>query len=197
MTRPKGVRFLALIFSLIGITPINTAWASVYSTTSETYSRTMEKYEIPDLTLTNQDGAKVSIKKLLLSDRPVLVDFIYTTCTTICPVLSANFTNFQRQKEVKAGSYHLVSISIDPEHDSPPAMKAYLNRYRAKPGWDFLTGSRADIDAVLYALNAYTEDKMDHYPLILIKSPTKDRWLRIYGMIGTAELMKEYRDVAQ
>ncbi len=159
------------------------------------YTRTMEKYEVPDVTMINQNGEKVQLKELLLSDKPVLVDFIYTTCTTICPILSANFTNFQRQPVAKDGTYRLVSISVDPENDTPEAMKAYLDRYHAKPGWDFLTGSRDDIDQVLVAFNAKTQTKMDHYPLILIKSPTKDHWLWIYGLIGTTELIKEYKGV--
>jgi protein SCO1/2 len=161
------------------------------------YVRTMEKYEVPDVTLINQDGAKVRIKDLLLSDKPVLVDFIYTTCTTICPVLSANFTNFQRQGEAKTGPYRLISISVDPQNDTPKAMKSYLSRYQAKPGWDFLTGSQSDIDKVLIAMNAKTPNKMDHYPLILIKSPSQGSWVRINGLIGTAPLMKEFKEVVK
>jgi len=159
------------------------------------YTRTMVEYDVPDVTLINQDGDKVRLQELLISNTPVLVDFIYTTCTTICPVLSANFTNFQRQDEAKTGPYRLVSISVDPENDNPAAMKSYLDRYYAKPGWDFLTGSRTDIDKVLIALNAKTANKMDHFPLVLIKSPSQASWLRIFGLIGTAELMNEYQEM--
>lgn len=184
----QGVVFFLLPFFMIGLCLGQAASAAK----DAPYSRTLEKYEVPDVTLINQDGAKVKLKELLLSDKPVLVDFVYTTCTTICPILSANFTNFQRQLAAKAGSFQLVSISIDPENDTPKAMKAYLQRYYAKPGWDFLTGSRDDIDRVLVALEAKTQSKMDHLPLILIKSPAEDRWLRIYGLIGTTELITEY-----
>lgn len=182
-----------LIVLIFGLAPGRESSAA----TTAGYTRTMEKYELPDVTLINQDGAKVLVKELLLSDRPVLVDFIYTTCTTICPVLSANFTNFQRQDVAATGQFRLVSISVDPENDTPKAMKSYLERYYAKPGWDYLTGSRSDIDKVLIALNAKTENKMDHFPVILIKSPAKAEWLRIFGLIGTAELLKEYKEVVQ
>ncbi len=63
---------------------------------AETYIRTVESYQIPDVTLINKDGARVELKKMFSSDRPILVDFVYTTCTTICPVLSVNFANFQK-----------------------------------------------------------------------------------------------------
>lgn len=190
MARQRAAYFL-LSFFILGFCLAREALAAKEAP----YSRALVNYEVPDVTLINQEGAKVQLKKLLLADQPVLVDFVYTTCTTICPILSANFTNFQRQPAAKAGAYHLVSISIDPENDTPKAMKAYLQRYYAKPGWDFLTGSRDDIDRVLVALDAKTQSKMDHLPLILIKSPSEDRWLRIYGLLGTAELIKEYKEV--
>jgi protein SCO1/2 len=152
------------------------------------------KYVLPDVTLVNQRGERVSLKQTLLSNKTVLVDFIYTTCTTICPVLSANFTNFQKKLAGEADKFHLVSISIDPENDTPGAMKDYLERYGAQEGWDFLTGSRNDIDLVLRALQANTETKMDHYPLILIKSPAHNEWTRVYGLIGTSELIKIYQE---
>ena len=181
-------RFLFLTFLMIGLG----GGGAASGAKEAPYKRTIQSYEVPDVTLINQDGAKVQLKDLLLSGKPILVDFVYTTCTTICPILSANFTNFQKELAAKAGTFQLVSISIDPENDNPKAMKAYLQRYYAKPGWDFLTGSRADIDRVLVALDAKTQNKMDHEPLILIKSPSVGNWLRIYGLIGTTELTKEY-----
>lgn len=191
MVRKRTVWTLFLIICVV----VLTHGREVAAAANPGYKRTMVKYEVPDVTLTNQDGAKVRVKDLLLSDKPVMLDFIYTTCTTICPVLSANFTNFQRQDKVAAGSYRLVSISVDPENDTPKAMKTYLSRYSAKPGWEFLTGSQSDIDKVLIALNAKTKDKMDHFPLILIKSPSQESWVRINGLIGTAPLMKEFQEV--
>ena len=193
MIRKWAVHTLLFILLMVGPASGREARAA----TLPEYIQTMEEYEVPDVTLINQDGAKVRLKELLLTDRPVLVDFIYTTCTTICPVLSANFTNFQRQDPAETGPFRLVSISVDPENDTPKAMKSYLERYYAKPGWDFLTGSRGDIDRALVALNAKTQNKMNHFPLILIKSPSQRRWLRIYGLIGTADLMKIYKEVAQ
>jgi protein SCO1/2 len=91
----------------------------------------------------------------------------------------------------------LVSISIDPENDTPKVMRDYLKRYRSRPGWDFLTGTRTDIDRVMYAFNAYIADKMDHYPLTLIRNPSDGRWVRIDGLMSSAELMEEYGRVTK
>jgi len=75
-------------------------------------------------------------------------------------------------------------------------MKDYLKRFRAKPGWDFLTGSREDIDRVMRAFNAYVPNKMSHYPLTLLKVPGSDQWVRIYGLVSTSVLMNEYRMIS-
>lgn len=165
----------------------NGAWAG-----PEQYTKTMENYVIPDVTLVNQDGKKVRLQSLLLSGKPVMVDFVYTTCTTICPVLSANFTNFQRKLGADTSKVQLVSVSIDPENDNPKAMKAYLKRYYAKPGWDFVSGTRGEIDKALKALGAFQVNKMNHEPVVILKTPSKNQWVRIYGLIGTSDLMKEY-----
>ena len=161
------------------------------------YKRTVERYQAPDVWLVNQDGKKVNLKSLTEQWQPVVIDFIYGTCTTICPVLSAGFSSFQRKLGDKSSQVRLVSITIDPEHDTPKVMKEYLARYRGKPGWDFLTGSRADIDRVMKAFNAYIPDKMSHYPINLIRSPKDGSWVRLYGLLSSREFMQEYEAVAK
>jgi protein SCO1/2 len=159
------------------------------------YKRTIETYTMPDVTLVNQDGARVKLKNLINSNKPVVVDFIYGTCTTICPVLSAGYVNLQQKLGPNSTNVHLISVSIDPENDTPKVMKEYLKRYRAKPGWDFLTGSREDIDKVMHAFNAYIPNKMYHYPLTLLRNPKDGKWVRVFGLTSTSEFMNEYKKV--
>ncbi len=160
------------------------------------YKRTVESYTIPDVVLINQDGKRVRLQELLKGDSPVVVDFIYATCTTICPVLSAGYLNLQNKLARNNTVPRLISITIDPENDAPRQLKEYLQRYRAKPGWDFLTGSRADIDAVMRSFNAYIPNKMSHYPLNLIRNPKDGKWLRIFGIISSSEFLAEYQSVS-
>ena len=155
------------------------------------YQRTVENYQIPDVTLTNQDGEDVKLTDLVNQNQPVLIDFIYATCTTICPVLSAGYSHLQRKLGDHSDTVTLLSFSIDPEHDRPQVMTEYLQRYQAKPGWDFLTGSRKDIETVMHAFDAYVSNKMSHYPLTLIKVPGKEQWVRLYGLVGTKALTRE------
>jgi protein SCO1/2 len=175
----------ALLFTLLGFT------TGEVSAATATYKRTIDSYSMPDVTLINQDGKKVRFKELMASDKLVVVDFIFGTCTTICPVLSAGYLNLQQKLGVDSQKVHLVSISIDPENDTPKVMRDYLKRYRAKPGWDFLTGSRKDIDMVMRAFNAYIPDKMSHYALTLLRPPQNDKWIRIYGIMSSSEFVAE------
>lgn len=187
----KHIGFFALIVLMAVSLPATSVHAE-----NKKYIRTVEKYIIPDVVLVNQDGKKVRIQSLLQGNTPVIVDFIYGTCTTICPVLSAGFVNLQGRLAAANLKVRLVSITIDPENDTPKVMKEYLKRYRAKPGWDFLTGSRADIDAVMRGFNAYIPDKMSHYPLNLIHSPKDGNWVRLLGIMSSREFLEEYQIVA-
>jgi protein SCO1/2 len=157
------------------------------------YQRSEIDIRFPDITVINQDGKRVKLGQLLNSDKPILVDFVYATCTTICPVLSAGFANLQRKLGAESQNVHLISISIDPEHDNPEVMKEYLERYQANPGWDFYTGKREEIYSVMKAFNVFVPDKMQHLPVTFLRKPGDPHWIRIYGLVGTSDLMAEYR----
>lgn len=156
------------------------------------YERSVESYTIPDVILLNQNGKHVRLKELLETDQPVVVDFIYGTCTTICPILSAGYSHLQRKLGSETETVQLVSITIDPENDSPAVLKKYLENYQAKPGWDFLTGSRMDIERVMTAFDAYFRDKMDHQPLTFIRQPADHKWVRLYGLLSGKDFLNEY-----
>jgi protein SCO1/2 len=151
--------------------------------------------EIPNVTLIDQDAQLVELRDLVEGKDVVMVDFIFGTCTTICPILSAGFSNLQRRMGSGPGGPTLISFSIDPEHDSPEIMATYLKRYRAQPGWSFLTGTRGDIDLVMRAFDAYVPDKMSHQPISFIKVGASDRWLKIDGLVSTKDLLAELEKV--
>ena len=186
MQSGKFVRYLVIVLVL-------SVCAGPAHASEKKYHRNVGNYTIPDVVLVNQNGEKVRFKKLVESDKTVVVDFIYGTCTTICPVLSANFANLQRRLGEGSRNIHLISVSIDPENDTPRVMHEYLKNFRAKPGWDFLTGRREDIDQVMKAFDAYFPTKMSHRPVDFIKAPSSSTWVRLDGLMGTSDLMKEMK----
>ena len=186
MTGRIGPRFLFTI-AVAGLI----AFGGVAAARAPDYKRSVVRYEVPDVVLVNQDGARVRLRSLIESGKPVVLDFIYGTCTTICPVLSAGYTSLQGKLGGDTRKMQLISISIDPEHDTPRVMKAYLKQYRAKPGWDFLTGSREDIDRVMHGFDNYVADKMYHRQVTFIRAQGPGEWVRIDGLLGSSELMGE------
>jgi protein SCO1/2 len=75
----------------------------------------------------------------------------------------------------------LISISVDPEDDTPEELNKYGEKYGAKPGWTFLTGKKENIDWVVYKLGQYTEDFEDHTMLFLVGDVKNARWAKMRG----------------
>ena len=118
-----------------------------------------EPVAAPDFTLTDQDGHPVQLSSL--RGKVVLLDFIYTSCPGPCPLLSRKFSQFQKKLGERVGKdVMLLSITVDPQHDTPAVLKAYARRYQADTsGWKFLTGSSPEIIAVTfqYGVDYYGE----------------------------------------
>ena len=151
--------------------------------------KSIESYVVPDVVLTDQDGMKVNLKNLLQTSKTVLLDFIYSSCTTTCPVLSADYVSVQRIIAPDTLKVQLISISIDPERDTPQVMKGYLKRYGAKPGWVFLTGSIEEIGLVM---KAFRLKEMSYNYFTLIRTFPNDKWTKINGHFNAKEIQAEY-----
>lgn len=156
------------------------------------YEKSIEEYHIPDVTLLDQNGQEIDIEEYFDTNKPIVLDFIFATCSTICPVLSATFSHFQKELGENHSGVQMVSISIDPDNDSPDVMKEYLARYGARDGWDVLTGKRENVVQVLKGFDAYVANKMDHYPLTLMRAPGSPKWVRLYGLLSAADVKSEY-----
>lgn len=170
---------------------------SVGAAGKKLYKKTIEEYQVPDVTLLSQDGQEVQLKNYFDSDKLIVLDFIYGTCTTICPVLSVSFAHLQKKLGEKSDRVRLVSISIDPDNDTPELMKEHLQKYGAQPGWDAFTGKRDNIIQVLKEFDSYVSNKMDHYPLTILRGPGEKEWVRLYGLLSASDLMKEYEQLMQ
>jgi len=147
--------------------------------------RTDEKYQreyFTDLPLLTQDGKEVHFYTDMLQGKVVLISFIYTNCTEICPILMPNLVRIQELLGDRSGrDVSLISISVDPEDDTPEELKEYGKKYGAKPGWTFLTGKKENIDWVVYKLGQYAEDFEDHSMLFLVGDVKNARWAKMRG----------------
>jgi protein SCO1/2 len=160
--------------------------------------RSVENYTLPRVKLIDQNGTEKDFESFLDPDKVVVINFIFTTCTTICPVLSAGSVNFSRKLGDDADNVQFISITIDPEHDKPDVLKAYSQKYKMEAGHLLLTGSRADINEVMKAFNAVMPDKMTHYPLTFFRaSGETQEWVRVFGMMSVSDMVGEYESLTK
>ncbi len=157
------------------------------------YQRSVRSYTVPDVVLVDADARPVRLRDLLASDDPVMLNFIFTTCSTICPVMVKVFADVPSRLGAQAKDLRMISISIDPENDTPAQLKSYAKTMGANPRWRMLTGRLEDIKTVQRAFDTYRIDKMAHEPLTLIRHARSKSWVRIDGFANPDELVREYR----
>jgi protein SCO1 len=157
-----------------------------------TYAGTDVAYEIPGVTLINAKGEPVSLRAELTFDRPVFVNFIFTSCSSFCPLLTATLAKVQTELLKRGEAFRIVSISIDPEQDTPERLQAYAERFRARPEWHFLTGDAASMLVVQRAFDAYRGGKMNHAALTLLRLPSDGSWMRFERLINAETLVDEF-----
>lgn len=147
-------------------------------------------YSLPDVYLTGMSNKRADFLNLV-NEKPVILNFIFTTCTAICPTLTATFSQVQEQLASANLSVPLISITIDPEQDTPERLTEYAKKYGAGPNWQFFTGDKTTIIALQKAFDAYRGNKMNHIPLTFINT-TSNEWLRIDGFASASEIVKLY-----
>jgi protein SCO1/2 len=134
----------------------------------------------------------------VIGDDIVVMDFVYTTCTTICPVLSALFAQVQTKLGDDVGNgITLVSMSVDPVRDTPQRMKAYSAKHGAGDGWIWLTGPKTVVNDVLTGLGAYTANFEDHPSMVLIGDGRTGEWKRLFGFPNPDRIVQVVNDMRE
>src|SRR5215213_5911960 len=155
-----------------------------------------QKY-FTDVELTDQDGRKVRFYSDVLKGKTVVVNAFFTTCTSVCPPMNRNMEKIQEALGERVGrDVLLVSISVDPETDTPAVIKEYSKKFHARAGWLFLTGKKENVDWALYKVGQYVEDKQDHTTVIIVGNEATGLWKKALGMAKPAELIQIVESVA-
>jgi protein SCO1/2 len=157
-----------------------------------------ETVQLIDSTLVDQDGQPVKFASEAIGDRIVAINFIYTSCTTVCPLVSATFMSLQGKLGEHLGKdVRLISISLDPVTDTPTRLKDNAVRFKAKPGWVWLTGNKPEVDLVLKALGTSSTNFTEHAPMVVVGDRLLGQWSRFYGLTGPEQIrhkMEEFLD---
>ena len=158
-------------------------------TSDPTAQTPLQLVRLPDAQLVDQEGREVSLNALV-AGRRAAINFVFTSCTTVCPPMGALFARMQRDLEARGDDdVAFISISIDPAVDSPRRLKAWSERFDGSDDWRLLTGSKLIVDDVLKDLGVFTALKEQHAPLILLGDPRSQTWIRAHGLAPPRELI--------
>ena len=132
--------------------------------------------------LVNQDGETLRFYDDVIKGKVVSINFMFTSCGDSCPLETAKLRKVQQQLGEHAGKdVYMYSITVDPERDTPAALKAYMQKFEVGPGWQFLTGKKEDIDLIREKLGMSTEDEQelsDHQINFVLGNERTGQWLK-------------------
>jgi len=151
-------------------------------------ARAADSPRIPNVVLTDETGRQVRVYDDLVKDHVVAVNFIFTSCPTICLPMSATFS--QVQPLIGSRPVRLVSVSVDPGIDTVERLAAWKARFHGGPSWTLLTGPPTDIDRLRKALGVYTPDRVDHSPTIVLVDDKRGRSTRIDGLASARAIIE-------
>jgi protein SCO1/2 len=144
-----------------------------------------------DIQLVNQNGEKMRFYSDLLQGKTVIINSFFATCQGSCLPITRNLEKVQEALGDRLGKdARIISISVDPEVDTPAELKAFSKKFHARPGWYFLTGSKENVEFVLKKLGQFVEDKNDHLNIFIIGNERTGLWKKAFGLAKSEELIK-------
>ncbi len=155
--------------------------------------RSEHNYDLPELKVTRADGRRVSLLDAINDGRPVMLNFIYTSCTAVCPVTSQVFMQVRERLGAERDKLNMVSFSIDPEQDTPHLLTEYAQRFGSAGVWPHYTSSSAAAVEIQRAFGGWRGDKMNHQPTTYLRIARGKPWLRLDGFYSPAALVAEYQ----
>ncbi len=148
----------------------------------------IRRRHLPNVELITQDGRKVHFYDDLVKDKRVVIQFMFTRCQDICPVITHHLADVQRSLKGRVGrDIFFYSISLSPEEDTPQDLKAFAKMHGAGPGWTFLTGKPDDILRLRKSLGFFYKnpkedaDRNNHSGMIVVGTEPLMRWASCEG----------------
>ncbi|HEY0142191.1 MAG TPA: SCO family protein [Thermoanaerobaculia bacterium] len=145
-----------------------------------------------DVVLTDQHGKEVRLYSDLLAGRTVVINSFFATCSGSCPVMTGTFRRIQ---STLGDRVHLISISVDPETDTPAQLRRFAKEAGAEPNWHFITGDKTRVAAALHKLGLKTDLKENHSAVVLIGNEPKGVWKKAFGLAKSDDVMQLVQEV--
>lgn len=158
-------------------------------------ARRKQSDQFSNILLTTQHGEQVRFYDDLVKDKVVMINLMYTTCTKICPGTAANLVQVHAALGERMGrDISILSLSIDPEVDTPERLKRYWEAFGSKPGWLYLTGDFDEIDRLRHELGVYDldpiidADKTQHSGVLTFGNDRTNRWAALPALMHAEQM---------
>jgi protein SCO1/2 len=144
-----------------------------------------------DVELTNQNGQTMRLYSDLIAGKTVVINSFFTSCAGICPIMGGTFKRIQTVLGDHMGKdLILISVSVDPETDTPARLREYARSMSAKPGWYFITGKKENVEAALRKLGLLVDTKESHKAVVIIGNEPKGVWKKAFGLANSEDIVK-------
>jgi len=187
-------RLLTITFFLIGVYPFygqQTATGDHYQSAGTWTVESPAHMYFTDTPVVDQDGRPRRFYSDLLQGKVVIINSFFTSCRDSCPAMSGTLAKVQDWLGDRLGKdVFLISISVDPTTDNPDILKQYAQRFRARPGWSFITGKPVDVEFVLKKLGQYVGAKEDHMNIFIIGNERSGLWKKAFGLARPDDIIK-------
>src|SRR5207248_7580370 len=182
----RSLIFLGAVFAATLPSPC-AAQATKPAPAAESQQTAAQNY-FTDVLLTNQNGEKMRLYSDLLKGKVIVINTFFSTCEGSCPVMTRNLGKIQDVLGERFGKdIYFISVTVDPITDTPERLKAYARKYDAKPGWNFITGDKKNVDFALNKLGQYVKDKQDHLNIFVIGNERTGLWKKALGLANAEE----------
>jgi protein SCO1/2 len=152
--------------------------------------------ELPDVVLINQHGQRVHFTSDVAKDHILVVTTFFTECAAVCPITGQKYAQLAKLLGKRLGhDVVLVSVSVDPENDTPAHMRKWSNQFHVRRGWSLLTGDKPELDRLLKSLGLYVEAAQRHQSGVMIGSRTAG-WVRVSALESPQKWNKVIEEMA-
>lgn len=156
----------------------------------------------PNALLDTHDGRKLRFYDDIVHGKVVVFNMMYSVCTGICPGNTVNLMQVQEALGRRLGKdIFMYSMTLQPEFDTPRALREYVKRYNIKPGWTFLTGPPKEMDLIRRKLGFFNDDPRidadlaNHTGMVRIGNETLDRWFMMPALSSPKQLAREIMQI--
>jgi cytochrome oxidase Cu insertion factor (SCO1/SenC/PrrC family) len=143
-----------------------------------------------DVELVDQHGESHRLYSDLMQGKVVVINAMFTSCASSCPAMAARLAKMQRFLGDRLGQdVHILSISVDPERDTPERLSTFADSFGAKPGWYLLSGKPDNVNLALTKLGQYVDEPETHQSIMIMGNESTGLWKKAMGLAPAEELI--------